>query len=254
MSKRVQRVQRVQRKGLGSWIASGLSRVKEAFSSLFGDNRLPKSFRDTLKKYESESIRSIQVVREPLSSGVNLFANALTAGKFSEVAQKQGEAGFFHLFAILELADGTRLIYERNERPVLNVYTGKPSEKAESVQASGKNIPLGDFIKKSIDAVGLDKFVRYHPLENNCQDLLISSFQANGLLTSNLREFIKQDLTELIEETPTFSKVLAEKATSLAGKAREVFEELWRRKGGRIANLPPLPKGLFQAGRMGRRF
>ncbi len=228
---------RIQKRGLGSWISSGLSRVKEAFGSLFGDNRLPKSFRDTLAKYQDQPIRSIQVVREPLSTGVRLFANALTAGKFNEVAQSQGEAGFFHLFAILELGDGTRLIYERNERPVLNVYSGSPKEGAESESVSGRNIILGDFIKKSIDAVGIQKFVKYNALENNCQDLLISSLQANALLTADLRKFIKQDLTQLIEESPTFSKILSDKATSLAGKAREVFEELFRRKGGRTARI-----------------
>jgi hypothetical protein len=245
----------VQKRGLGDWIRSGLSRVKEAFSSLFGDNRLPKSFRDTLKKYEDSKIRSIKVVREPLERAVNAFANLLTMGKFGQAAQQQGEAGFFHLYALLELDDGTTLLYERNERPVLSV--GKtPGPKAESVSASGKNIRLGDFIQKSIDGSGgLDKYVRYHPLEANCQDFLIASFQANGLLTGELQKFIKQDLTQLIEETPTFSKVLAEKATSLAGKAREVFEELFKKKGGRVANLGRVPHNVFiQSGRSGRKF
>lgn len=246
----------IQKRGLGDWIRSGLSRISEAFSSLFGDNRLPKSFRDTLKKYQDNTIKSIKVVREPLEKAVNMFANVLTAGKFNEVAKQQGEAGFFHLYALLELDDGTTLLYERNERPVLSASGKVPGAKAESVSASGKNIKLGDFIQKSIDGSGgLDKYVRYHPLEANCQDFLIASFKANGILTGELQKFIKQDLTKLIEEAPTFGKILAEKATSLAGKAREVFEELFRKKGGRVSDLGRVPHNVFiQGGRRGRNF
>lgn len=228
-------------------------RLKEAASSLFGDDRLPKTFRDTLKKYETQPIKSIKVVREPLTGGVNLFANALTAGKFEEVARKQGEAGFFHLYSLLTLDDGTVLIYEKNERPVLQVYKSTPGSKAESVEASGKNIPLGQFVQKSIDRMGLQNFVSYDPLKRNCQDHLINSFTANGLLTPDLQKFIKQDLTELVESTPSFSQVLAQKATGLAGKAREIFEELFRKKGGRVANLGKMVQMSFGGSRKLRR-
>lgn len=234
-------------------MSSIFSRLKEAASALFGSNRLPKSFRDNLKKYSNQRIRRIQVVREPLARAVNAFAGLLTGGRFNEVAKKQGEAGFFHLYSILELEDGTMLLYEKNERPVLQPYTGQPGSQAESVSASGKNIPLGEFIQKSIDRMGMENFVSYDPLQRNCQDHLINSFTANNLLTSDLREFIKQDLTELIEETPSFSKTLAQKATGLAGKAREIFEELFRRRGGRVSRVGATA-GMMCGGKTGRRF
>jgi hypothetical protein len=58
-----------------------------------------------------------------------MFANLISAGTFNEVASKQGEAGFFHLFSIITLDDGTTLIYEKNERPVLQVSNKGPSDK-----------------------------------------------------------------------------------------------------------------------------
>lgn len=240
------------------------SRLKEAASALFGSNRLPKSFRDTLNKYKEEPITSIKVVREPLERAVNAFANILTAGRFNDVAKRQGEAGFFHLYAILELRNGTKLRYEKNERPVLQAYSGSPGAKAESVTISGRGIPLGEFIQKTIKRMGEDNFIAYDPLTKNCQDHLMNTFAANGLLTSELREFIKQDLTELIEETPSFSKTLATSATSLAGKAREIFEELFRRRGGRVAQAARPGRiraarvgataGMECGGKVGRRF
>lgn len=237
---------RVHKRGFGDWLRRGaeavadlgsraVSRISEAVSSLFGDNRLVKSFRDTLKTHRDKKIVGITVIREPLERAVAGFANVLTGGKFGEVAQQQGEAGFFHLYSILELDDGTKLLYERNERPVLSAGGKQPGAKAEMVQASGKNIVLSDFIENAIKAAGgVEGYVSYDPLRNNCQKFLIDSLRGNGLLTPELTSFIQQDLTQLIEETPSFSKYLAEKATALGGKAREVFEELFRKKGGKI--------------------
>lgn len=236
----------VHRRGFGDWLrrgveavadlgSSAVSRISEAVSSLFGDNRLVKSFRDTLKTHRDKKIVGITVVREPLERAVAGFANVLTGGKFEQVARQQGEAGFFHLYSILELEDGTKLLYERNERPVLSAGGKQPGAKAEMVRASGKNIMLSDFIENAIKASGgINGYVSYDPLRNNCQKFLIDSFRGNGILTPELISFIQQDLSQLIEETPSFSKYLAEKATSLGGKAREVFEELFRKKGGRI--------------------
>ena len=238
----------VYKRGFGDWLRRGVeavsdlgsravSRISEAVSSLFGDNRLVKSFRDTLKTHRDKKIVGITIVREPLERAVAGFANLLTGGKFEEVASRQAESAFFHLYSILELDDGTKLLYERNERPVLSAGGKQPGAKAEMVRASGKNIVLADFIENSIKASGgLDGYVSYDPLRNNCQKFLVQSLSGNGLLTPELQSFIQQDLTELIEETPSFSKYLAEKATSIGGKLREVWEELAKKRGGKIVS------------------
>lgn len=233
---------RVQKRGFGDWVrskftsakeavSSGISRVKEAASALFGSDRLPKSFRDNLTKHGEKKIKNIQVVREPLARAVNAFANIITAGTFNEVAKKQGEAGFFHLYAIIELEDGTRLRFEKNERPVLEPMSGSPAANAQSVSVSGRGLGLGEMVNGGIKRMGEARYIAYDPINNNCQDFLLGNFAP--LMTSQLRSFIKQDVAELIEKTPSFSKILATKATGLAGKAREIFEELFKKRGGR---------------------
>lgn len=223
--------------GLLSKAKEGASRLKEAFSALFS-NRLPKSFRDTLEKNKDKKIKSIQVCREPLSKAVSAFANLVSAGTFNEEAQKVGPDGFFHLFSILTLDDGTTLIHEFNERPVLQKHSGSISSKlkAECRSISGSDIPLSQFIEKAMKRMGEDKYIDYHPLTNNCQDHLLASLQANGLTNQELTSFIKQDTEELIENTPSFSKILAKGATGIGGTLRQIWEELTARKGRRIRN------------------
>jgi len=234
-----------------AFLLRGLNRLKEATGALFGDIRLPKSFRDNLTKHGGKRLQNIQVVREPLQKAVNAFANALTLGKFGQVAQQQGEAGFFHLYSILHLDDGTRLIYEKNERPRLEVFSGELPAKAEHVSASGRGIVLNDFVQRSMKAMGDQRYITYDPIRNNCQDFLIGSFQANGLLTPELATFIKQNVQQLIEETPSFSQSLAKGLTDFAGKGREIFEELWKKRGGyRSLRIGGAPRSAAR----GRRF
>lgn len=223
----------VEKKFLGGLLDSvkkGLGRVKEGFSALFGSNRLPKSFRDTLEKHKDKNIVNIQVCREPLSKAVSTFANLITAGTFNKVANKQGPDGFFHVFSILTLNDGTKLIHEFNERPVLQVSNIQPSDKAQCVLVNS-NIQLGEFIEKSIKKRGEDKYIEYDPINNNCQDHLLASLQANDLATPEITKFLKQNTEDLIEQTPSFSKLLATKATGIGGTLRQVWEELTARRG-----------------------
>lgn len=221
-------------KDASAFVGRGIDRAKKAVGSLFSNN-LPKSFRDTLEKYKDNTIVNIQVCREPLTKAVSTFANLITAGTFNEVADKQGEAGFFHLYSLITLDNGTTLIYEKNERPVLQVSNKNPSSNSVSLNFGyGNNIPLGEFVSNAMKRMGEDKYITYDPITNNCQDFLLNSMQANGLSTSDLEQFIKQDVDELIEKTPSFSKQLAKGATGLGGTLREIYEELFKKRGGRV--------------------
>jgi len=238
----------VQRRFIGGlitktkdFIGRGVDRLKKAVGSLFSNN-LPKTFRDTLEKYKDNNIVNIQVCREPLAKAVSIFANLITAGTFNEESRKIGSDGFFHLFSILTLEDGTKLIYEKNERPVLQV-TNKDVSKTESVsldindiakRIEYSNISLGEFINNSIKKMGEERYITYDPIENNCQDFLLNSLQANNLSNGELDSFIKQNTEDLIEKTPAFSKILAQKATGLGGTLREIYEELFKKRGGII--------------------
>lgn len=224
-------------KGASDFVGRGIDRVKKAVGSLFSDN-LPKSFRDTLEKYKDNNIINFQVCREPLSGAVNAFANLITAGTFNEVAEKQGEAGFFHLYSILTLDNGVKLIYEKNERPVLQVSNKNPSSSGASSNSECRdvsaNVPLGDFISNSMKRMGDNRYISYDPISNNCQDFLLNSLQANNLSNGDLDSFIKQPVDELIEKTPAFSKQLAKAATGLGGTLRQIWEELTMKRGGRV--------------------
>jgi hypothetical protein len=210
-----------------------MQRLFNFLSSLFGDRRLPKSFRNSIEKHKDKIITAMEVCRTPLEGVAKTFANIVSLGKFDEIAKEQGPDGFFHLYSILTLDDGTQLLLEKNEVPVLS--TSLPNKKSTTeceMVSIDKQIPLGEFIAKTVKRMTLETYNRYNALSYNCQNFLLNHLQANGLITPQLKSFIMQDLDKLIEETPSFSKYLTEKITDLAGKGKELLEELVYRKGG----------------------
>lgn len=211
-----------------------MERIKEFLKTLTGETRLPKSFRASLQKHGDKKIVGIEVFRTPLSGVARTFSNILSLGKFSEIEKKYYDK-FFHLYAVLTLDDGTELLYEKNETPVLyNKIPAKTSE-TESIFLSGNDIPLAQFVQKHIDKMSLADYMRYSPTTLNCQNFILNALKANGLNDAGREQFIYQDLQKLIEETPSFSKWLAQKTTDLAGAIARPVEELFYKRGGKVS-------------------
>jgi hypothetical protein len=217
-----------------------MSSIIEFIKSLMGDTRLPKSFRKTLDKEGNKFISSIQVVRVPLSGLAEGFMNLITAGKWKDI--KANYDKIFHLYAIIKLKDGPNLLLEKNQTPVLYPHS-KPIEKnAESI-----NIPiptplsLGEFIKKTIDRVGLGTYTDYDGFRNNCQVFIKNHLLYNNLYTPQAVDFIYQDTKSLVERTPSFSQWLGKKITDVAAYADKAVQELIYKRGG--IHRPSFPQG-----------
>lgn len=211
-----------------------MQRITEFIKTLTGEKRLPKSVRSILEKHGDKPITSMEVLRTPLSAGAKLFSNIISGGKFSKIEKKYTDK-FFHLYAILTLDDGTELLYEKNQSPVLWTSIPEKTKETESRFFVVEGIPLAKFIQKHIDKMGIKDYMTYDPLSLNCQNFIMNALKANGLSTPDLQDFVMQDLTTLVEETPSFSKWLAKSATDLASSITNPLEELVYRRGGKVS-------------------
>lgn len=210
-----------------------LDKIKGIYNALVGNPQLPKTFRNVLKKYGTQSIKSIVIKRTPLSSVVESALNAITLGKWKEI--KGNYDKMFHLYAVLTLENGKRLLLEKNERPVLTESIPADTKETESISVSTMTapIPLSVFIDKTVKRMSLTDYITYEGFSLNCQDFIRNHLLANGLLNPALMSFIFQDPKGLIERTPSLSRWLAKKTTDVAGKGRELWEEIAYKKGGR---------------------
>lgn len=210
-----------------------MEKIKGILSSLLGIPTLPKVFRNTLKKYGASNITSIQVNRAPLAGVAEGLLTAITLGKWKQIRENYDD--IYHLYALLKLSTGQTLLLEKNEIVVLKEGSPAPQKGNQSMAVPiGAPIQLAEFINRTVKRMGLSDYTTYSPFSLNCQNFLLNHLQANSIINPQLKEFIYQDTKQLVERTPAFSQWLGKAITDIAGKGRELFEEVAYKRGGLV--------------------
>jgi len=109
------------------------------------------------------------------------------------------------------------------------------------VQMNGA-ITVNDLLNGAKQIQG-DNFHKYDAFGNNCQDFVRSMLLSNGLLTPELQEFIKQNITQAISELPHWTGKIARGITDLGAIANVALEG----RGGMLP-MPKFAKQLAKAG------
>ena len=210
-----------------------MEKIRGIIGSLLGIPTLPKSVRNVLKQYGASNITSIQVNRAPLSNVAEGLLSLVTLGKWKQIRENYDE--IYHIYAVLKLSTGQTLLLEKNETVVLKEGRPKPEKgnQTMAVPMTGP-IPLAEFIDKTVKRMGLSDYTTYSPFSLNCQNFLLNHLQANSIISPQLKEFIYQDTKQLIERTPSFSRWLGKAITDIAGKGRELVEEVAYKRGGLV--------------------
>jgi hypothetical protein len=194
------------------------------------DARLSKGFRKFLKKHGAENLNSMELFRVPISKVANTMLQLVTAGKWDEIKKRGGVDRLYHTYAIIN----QKYLYEKTAIPVLKEGTAssQAGEGTETLKITVPTMTINDFIAAAIRSMG-EKYFEYDAFnDQSCQDYLIGSLKANGMLTADANAFLKQDVKKLVEETPTFSKWLAKGITDTAGDVEHTWSTLTDKRGG----------------------
>lgn len=172
---------------------------------------LPPSSRKLLSEISNEQIKSITIVRTPLSSIVPLVANVVSKGEFQE---KMKEAGYDNLFH-LSLWINDKYNLEKNEVISLSISSPiKSNSETKTINIIPNNLTFQTLIDRTRKFMGDSKFSSYNFETNNCQDFLISVLNSNRIGNQSDRAFIKQDTDKVVQSIPTIAKLLANLATT----------------------------------------
>ena len=143
--------------------------------------------------------------------------NFISGGEFGERVKKADYDELFHLFAVITLEGGKKIMTEKNEVIIISESIPARSEKAEYRQvASVPSITLEQLFANNKAKMG-DKYFTYSAKDNNCQDYLLSLLKASNIGTEEDYKFIKQDTKQLFEGLPYLRK-FANSITGFAGK------------------------------------
>ena len=206
--------------GIIDWAKNAYRVVRNPTQAL---SQMPKQVSDSLKKYGDFTVREVIVGRTKVLKVVQTLLNAMTLGNFNKEKQKYGYDDIYHLYAVLVLDNGVKLITERNQRIVLTEDTNNRDNVPDKISIS-TNIKLNQLFQNAINADG-DKIWRYDSLSNNCQNFITSLLRNSGYLTEEANTFINQKVDNLLDPT---TQNIAQKTTDIAS----IFENLI--KGGAI--------------------
>jgi len=172
---------------------------------------LQPSARKLLEQVGNEEIKTLEIVRTPLSSFTKGFLNVISLGQFDKISKKYYDE-MFHL----SLWINGKYNLEKNE--VVYFNTKNPKQSNSQVKEV-KNIPAGITIQQLIDnakkRMGNENFSNYDAEKLNCQNFLINVLDGSNIGDKADGDFIFQDATKIFKELPEFAKVLGKASVKL---------------------------------------
>lgn len=173
-------------------VVEGVHKVIDWFSG----TAMPPKIQNFLKAHGEEKITSLKVGRTPISKYLDLVLDAMSAGKYNQVKKKLAYDKFFHLYVIIN----DKYVLEKNE--LFNQRSYSPNSEEQTININvGKDIDINEFMKKASEGDEKAFYRDYDAFGGaNCQNMVIRLLSKNGLLTSEARKFIMQDLGTVAKE------------------------------------------------------
>ena len=189
-------------------------------------NKRPKAINDYLSLHGNKGLRRIIVSRKPVSAKIQYIANLVTSGGWEQNMKKLNYDDVYHLFMLVELDDGTLFKLEKNSRVDITLHDNKLGDTMINIDNINKT--LNDMFNNAEKEYGLERIYRYNAFKTNCQVLLIDLISAIDKITPQLREYIMQTASALIESD--ILKYLAKMATDSTALIRHTIEGGKKRK------------------------
>jgi hypothetical protein len=187
---------------------------------IYGRNDYQPKGRSLLKKYGEEHILEIELGRDPVLPALKSVLNFVSGGQFGKNVEKANYDDLFHLFMVITLESGKKIMIEKNEVIIISEAIPARSEKAQYRKVPPpphqNHINLQTLMDNTQKRMG-NKFFTYSAKDNNCQDFLVNILKANNIGNTDDFNFIKQDTKQLFKDLP-FLRKFSNSITDFAGR------------------------------------
>lgn len=184
----------------------------------------PPKVREMLDKIGNKDVRQISIFRQPLSALVDTAMNITSVGQWEKEKRANGYDHYYHLGMILHLEDGSKYLLEKHavimlkKAPPLHMLATKFND-TYTVDMKGKSPTVGQLMNNALKQEG-EKFFKYNPFNNNCQNFVINVLGASGLLDEGARKFTHQ----MMPKNLGLAEKIAPAITDLGGLADKALE------------------------------
>lgn len=179
----------------------------------------PPSVRKMLDKIGNEKVKSIKLVRTPLTKSTKFLLNIASLGQLKNKMKEVGIDELFHLRMIIN----DKYTLEKNE--VIKLYQDSQIQNDAQVLdvQVNKDISIKEMLDNTSKFMG-SKYGSYNGKTNNCGDFLDAVLKSNGLSNNETTDFVKQKTIELFNEFPKFTEIISNLATGSAAVANKLQE------------------------------
>ena len=187
------------------------------------------------KKKKDAKITSLQLFRRPVEDALTGVMDAFTGNAVSKYFKSTSHDKLFHLGLII---NGKFLYHKQANIAIESMPNGfRKGKKIELKPVTGfsSDLTFKDMYRRTRDKMGEKKFYDYDSFKNNCQDFIVDTLDTIGATYD--KEWVKQDVEEIVEESPSWFPSLAKALTDTASVAEKVVG------GGKGDNDKPKKRG-----------
>lgn len=206
--------------------------IETAQEVIFGRSDYPQDQQKIIDKYGNHIITNIKIGRTPLPSWITTSINILSLGQFQKIFNRSPYDDLYHLFCILTLENGDTImmLLEKNEAINMRVVSGYNPKNTDyiTVEQIPDDLSFAELLNNTRD-IQKGRFFKYNAVSNNCQDFIIDMLKGSRMLTSDLTDFVKQDVATLFKKLPR-TKSAIKKLTDLGGAVDIIKKGIFKKK------------------------
>lgn len=181
---------------------------------------LTKKAAEMYKKKQDKKITSLELFRRPVESAITKAMDLFTGNAVSKFFKNTSHDQIFHLGIIIN----NQFLYHKQENISIETIP-KGFRKSKGIEfrpVSGfsDDLTFKDMYRRGRESVGEKKFYTYDAYKSNCQDFVVATLDAIGATYD--KEWVKQDLEELVKASPEYFPGFAKGLTDIASVGKKI--------------------------------
>ncbi len=190
--------------------------------------------RKVLEEDGNIKINEAWVSRKPVFAKLEALATLVSNSEYDRAKEELNYDKMFHLSLVVHLENDKYFKIEKNEEVEISQDGGPPQNKGEHEKVmpvpgiSNQDLTMNDLINRGEQAAGKSDFWSYDPVTNNCQVFVQTLLKASGLLTSQLNNFIIQNVAAVFKTLPSWSQTIVNNLPNFKKRLNILFRGVGR--------------------------
>jgi len=195
-----------------------------AHKLIHGRKEFSPSAKRVLDANGTAVITGMELHRNPLPSLYQKTLSFLSGGETDQLLADKNKDKLFHLSLWVTLSSGRVVKIDKTTSVNLALSPKAPKqEESLEVKPVPPNLTLSEFLNRTLERVGVDRFFSYNAETNNCSDFIEMLLKEVGLWKEPSISFVEQPAKEILGRFGLLSKVV-KGITDLGHRADIVME------------------------------